>query len=68
MTTHEHNDKPRDVHRETAARIFDIPESEVTPEQRFEAKRANFMLSHGSKAARHESMTHHYRQAYGGEE
>jgi hypothetical protein len=32
----------KDIHRETAAQIFGVPESEVTPEQRARARTINF--------------------------
>lgn len=33
---------PRDIHKETAARMFGVPEDAVTPEQRRAGKRQNF--------------------------
>lgn len=39
------NQEPlRDPHTETAAKLFGVPESEVTPEQRAEGKRVNLAL------------------------
>lgn len=38
----------RDIHRETAARIFEVPENEVTEEQRRAAKTQNFMEMYGT--------------------
>jgi hypothetical protein len=40
-------DKLRDVHRETAAKIFGVPESEVTPEQRARARTINYSTIYG---------------------
>lgn len=39
-----------DIHLFTAARIFDIPQSEVTKEQRFAAKAVNFGIIYGQSA------------------
>lgn len=36
------NDHTHDLHAQTAAKLYGIPENEVTPEQRLAAKRANF--------------------------
>jgi hypothetical protein len=40
-------EKLRDVHRETAAKIFGVPESEVTPEQRARARTINYSTIYG---------------------
>jgi hypothetical protein len=40
-------DKLRDIHRETAAEIFGVPESEVTPEQRARARTINYSTIYG---------------------
>lgn len=39
--------KGHDIHRELAAQLFGVPESEVTPEQRSRAKTVNFQRLHG---------------------
>jgi DNA polymerase I len=39
-----------DVHTATAAKIFQVPLAEVTPEQRRQAKSANFAIIYGSSA------------------
>ncbi len=39
-----------DIHRHTAALVFDIPEPEVTPEQRRRAKAVNFGIIYGQQA------------------
>src|SRR5690606_20618714 len=39
-----------DVHAATAAKIFQVPLSEVTSEQRRQAKSANFAITYGSSA------------------
>ncbi|MEE2789537.1 MAG: DNA polymerase I [Myxococcota bacterium] len=41
-----------DIHRRTAADVFNITESEVTPEQRRQAKSVNFGLMYGMSAFR----------------
>jgi DNA polymerase-1 len=40
----------RDVHRATAARVFGVPEDEVTPEQRSRAKMVSYGLAYGMEA------------------
>jgi hypothetical protein len=40
-----------DIHTRTAARLYGVPESQVTPAQRAEAKRRNFGALYGMKAA-----------------
>ncbi len=40
----------RDIHADTAARIFGIPLSEVTKEQRYRAKAVNFGIIYGQQA------------------
>ncbi|HCX73225.1 MAG TPA: DNA polymerase I, partial [Candidatus Cloacimonas sp.] len=42
----------RDIHRETAAIIFDVPQKEITPTQRRYAKIINFGLLYGMGANR----------------
>lgn len=41
-----------DVHRRTAADVFEVPEAEVTPDQRRTAKSVNFGLMYGMSAFR----------------
>ena len=41
-----------DIHRRTAAQVFDVPELFVTPEQRRQAKAVNFGLMYGMSAFR----------------
>jgi uracil-DNA glycosylase family 4 len=41
------NDPTRDIHKENAARIFNVPISEVTPEQRYLAKRVIHASNYG---------------------
>jgi len=45
-------DPKRDVHRETAAAIFGIPVGDVTPEQRYTAKRVRHAVNYGMDAKR----------------
>lgn len=40
----------KDIHRATAARVFDVPYDEVTREQRYRAKTVNFSLIYGAGA------------------
>ena len=40
----------KDIHTTTAASIFQIPESEVTPEMRYRAKAVNFGIIYGQQA------------------
>ncbi len=40
----------RDIHRATAARVFSVPESEVTFEQRSKAKMVSYGLAYGMEA------------------
>ncbi len=40
----------KDIHRATAARVFDVPYEEVTKEQRYRAKTVNFSLIYGAGA------------------
>ncbi len=42
--------KGLDIHRATAARVFDVPYEEVTPEQRRRAKTVNFSIIYGAGA------------------
>lgn len=42
----------QDIHRATAAKIFDVPESEVTDDQRSQAKAINFGIIYGMGAHR----------------
>ncbi|RMD72753.1 MAG: DNA polymerase I, partial [Bacteroidetes bacterium] len=42
--------KGLDIHRATAARVFDVPYDEVTPEQRRRAKTVNFSIIYGAGA------------------
>ncbi len=42
--------KGQDIHRATAARVFDIPYEEVTREQRYRAKTVNFSIIYGAGA------------------
>jgi DNA polymerase-1 len=39
-----------DIHRDTAARVFGVPASEVTPEQRSKCKMVNFGIIYGISA------------------
>lgn len=38
---------PTDIHRATAAELFRVPYAEVTPEQRCEGKRLNYLKIYG---------------------
>jgi DNA polymerase-1 len=40
----------KDIHRATAARVFDVPYEEVTKEQRYRAKTVNFSIVYGAGA------------------
>ncbi|MCB9267280.1 MAG: DNA polymerase I [Lewinellaceae bacterium] len=40
----------KDIHRATAARVFDVPYEEVAKEQRYRAKTVNFSLIYGAGA------------------
>ncbi len=40
----------QDIHRATAARVFDVPYEEVTREQRYRAKTVNFAIIYGAGA------------------
>ena len=40
----------KDIHRATAARVFEVPYDEVTREQRYRAKTVNFSLIYGAGA------------------
>lgn len=40
----------QDIHRATAARVFDVPYDEVTREQRYRAKTVNFSIVYGAGA------------------
>jgi len=40
----------QDIHRATAARVFDIPYDEVSREQRYKAKTVNFSIIYGAGA------------------
>ena len=40
----------KDIHTETAAKIFKVPPEKVTPEMRYKAKTANFAIIYGSSA------------------
>ncbi len=42
--------KGQDIHRATAARVFDVPYGEVTKEQRYRAKTVNFAIIYGAGA------------------
>ncbi len=42
--------KGLDIHRATAARVFDVPYEQVTPEQRRRAKTVNFSIIYGAGA------------------
>lgn len=42
----------RDIHRATAALVFDVPYEEVTREQRYQAKTVNFAILYGAGAQR----------------
>ena len=42
--------KGQDIHRATAARVFDVPYEEVTKEQRYRAKTVNFSIVYGAGA------------------
>jgi len=44
--------KGGDIHRHTAAEIFKIPESDITPDQRRTAKTINYGISYGMSAFR----------------
>ena len=45
-------DPARDVHKETAARIFGVPIDEVTPEMRYLGKRVRHAVNYGMDAGR----------------
>ena len=40
----------QDIHRATAAKVFDVPYDEVTKEQRYRAKTVNFSITYGAGA------------------
>jgi DNA polymerase-1 len=40
----------QDIHRATAARVFEVPYEEVTKEQRYRAKTVNFSITYGAGA------------------
>ncbi len=40
----------KDIHRETAAKLFNVPIDQVTEEMRYKAKTANFAMIYGSTA------------------
>jgi len=40
----------QDIHRATAARVFEVPYDEVTTEQRYRAKTVNFSITYGAGA------------------
>ena len=42
----------RDIHRATAALVFDVPYEDVTREQRYQAKTVNFAILYGAGAMR----------------
>ncbi len=42
--------KGQDIHRATAARVFDVPYDEVTKQQRYRAKTVNFAIIYGAGA------------------
>lgn len=42
--------KGQDIHRATAARVFEVPYEEVTREQRYRAKTVNFSIVYGAGA------------------
>jgi DNA polymerase-1 len=42
--------KGQDIHRATAARVFEVPYEEVTKEQRYRAKTVNFSIVYGAGA------------------
>lgn len=45
-------DPSRDIHRETAAKIFNVPLDQVTPEQRFLGKKVRHAVNYDMKADR----------------
>lgn len=62
-----------DIHKQTAAEVFGIPEDQVTSEQRVAARAINFGITYGSnregmthKALRAESQLAGFRAMYGG--
>ncbi len=62
-----------DIHKQTAAEVYGIPEDQVTPEQRIAAREINFGITYGSnregmthKALRAESQIAGFRAMYGG--
>jgi len=40
----------KDIHTATAAKIYNIPETDVTKEQRYKAKSVNFGIIYGQSA------------------